>query len=151
MTSLAVRVTQGTVVRSLGGEEPLLPLGEGAHSLVLMTSGLPNPVSAPDGRTYLVRTYRSGTFARFPSAHNTPRPGGALVAPLFLLGWLLHLTVYRRCWTVEATPWHNVPGARHRERAKSQGVASARAAALRAEIALGAWSRSPHSATAASG
>jgi hypothetical protein len=102
------------------------------------------PVDAADGRTYAVRAYRAGTLARFPSAQNAPQPGGLLKLPLFMLGWLLHLLVFRRNWTVAVTPWHNLPGPRHRERVTSRTVATARAEELRRALADGAWSPERH-------
>jgi len=99
------------------------------------------PVASPDGQMYAVRAYRSGSLARFPSAQAAPAPGGVVVAPLYVLGWLLHLTVFRRAWSVEAAPCRNLPGPKHRERAASQDAAITRVSELRADIASGAWPR----------
>lgn len=104
-----------------------------------MSEYLPAPVDAPDGQSYVVRAYRSGMMARFPSAGNTPRPGALLLWPLILLGWLLHLVVFRRRWTVAVARWHNLPGRRYRERAESKMAAKARAAVLRNAIQSGEW------------
>ena len=79
---------------------------------------------------------------RFPSARNTPgqaNGGGLLLAPLVLLGWLLHMVVFRRSWTVAVAPWHNLPGHRYRERAESEPEAIARVAALSSAIKAGKW------------
>jgi hypothetical protein len=99
----------------------------------------PEPVDAPDGRSYVVRTYRSGTLTgRFPSAGG-PAPAALLVIPLALVGWLLHLLVYRQSWTVAVTPWHNLPGPRHRERVPSRDAAAARVIELEAAVQSGTW------------
>jgi hypothetical protein len=108
------------------------------HNCV-MSERLPAPVDVPGGQSYVVRAYRSGTMARFPSAGYTPQPGGVLLWPLILLGWLLHLILLRRRWTVAVAPWHNLPGSRYRERAESKAAAAARVAALRNDIQSGQW------------
>ena len=102
----------------------------------------PEPVDTPSGRSFVVRTYRSGTMDRFPSTWNTPgkaAQSGALLLPLVLLGLLLHIAVYRAGWTVAVTPWHNLPGPRHRERVRSEAEATVRAAELSAALAQGTW------------
>lgn len=104
-----------------------------------MNEHLPVSVDGPGGQSFVVRAYPSGTMARFPSAANTPRPGGLLLYPLVLLGWLLHLVVFHRRWTIAVTPWHNLPGPRHRERAESETAATARSAALEIAIQEGEW------------
>jgi hypothetical protein len=105
----------------------------------VMSERLPAPVDTPGGQSYVVRAYRSGTMARFPSADYTPRPGGVLLLPLIVLGWLLHLILLRRRWTVAVAPWHNLPGSRYRERSESEVAATARVAALRNAIQSGQW------------
>lgn len=109
------------------------------HHNGVMSERLPAPVDAPGGQSYVVRAYRSGTMARFPSAGYTPQPGGVLLWPLILLGWLLHLILLRRRWTVAVAPWHNLPGSRYRERAETKVAAAARLAALRNAIQSGQW------------
>jgi len=102
----------------------------------------PDPVDTPSGQSFVVRCYRAGTMDRFPSARNTPgqaNGGGLLLAPLILLGWFLHMVVFRGGWTVAVVPWHNMPGHRYRERAKSEAEAAARAAALSSAIQAGKW------------
>jgi len=102
----------------------------------------PEPVDAPSGKSFVVRYYRAGTMARFPSASNTPgqaNGGGLLLLPLVLLGWVLHLAAFRGRWTVAVAPWHSLPGHRYRERAKSEAEAAARAAALSRCIQAGEW------------
>lgn len=96
-------------------------------------------VDAPSGETYVVRTYASGTMSRFPSAANTPMPGGLLLYPLILLGGLLHLLWCRRRWTVAVNPWHNLPGPRYRERAVSKTAAATRLEAIERAIQAGEW------------
>jgi hypothetical protein len=98
-----------------------------------------DPFDAPDGETYIVRVYRSGSMARFPSTGNTPAPGGLLLAPLILLGWLLHLAVFHRRWTVAVGRWHNLPGRRYRELAETKVAAEARAATLQHALQSGGW------------
>ena len=105
----------------------------------LVSTHLPEPVNAPDGQTYVVRIYRAGTMARYPSTENTPSPGGVLRLPLLLFGLVLHLLVFRRRWTVRVAPWHNLPGKRHREWADSQSSAGTRADVLRRALESGAW------------
>jgi hypothetical protein len=99
----------------------------------------PKPVDAPNGRTFVVRIYRAGSWDRFPSAAHAPRPGNVLIAPLMLAGWLLHLTVFRRRWTVAVTPWHNLPGARYRERAATRDDATRRALELSRLVQASEW------------
>lgn len=94
-------------------------------------------IDAPDGQSYVLRMYPSGTMARFPSAANAPLPGGLLGWPLTLLGWLLHAVAFRRRWTVAVTRLYNLPGHRHREGAESKTAAAARAAALGKAIQSG--------------
>jgi hypothetical protein len=105
----------------------------------VMSERLPAPVDAPGGQSYVVRAYRSGTMARFPSATNTPQPGWLLLSPLILLGWLLHLIPLHGRWTVAVAPWHNLPGSRYRERAESKVAAAALVAALKNAIQTGQW------------
>jgi hypothetical protein len=103
---------------------------------------LPEPVDAPSGQSFVVRYYRSGTMDRFPSAEGTPgraQNAGALLAVLVLIGWILHIVVFRGGWTVAVAPWHNLPGHRYRERTRSQAEAVARAAALSTVIQNGRW------------
>lgn len=100
------------------------------------------PVDTPRGKSFVVRYYRTGTMDRFPSTSNTPgqaQSGGLLLLPLVLLGWLVHLVVFRGGWTVSVTPWHNLPGRRFRVRLRSETEASARAAALSEALRQGAW------------
>jgi hypothetical protein len=111
----------------------------GIYPWVVVNENLGEPVDGADGKTYVVRAYRSGTLARFPSAENTPQPGAVLMGPLFVFGWLLHLVVFRRNWTVAVTPWHNLPGPRHRERVRSQADATARARVLWTALECGDW------------
>lgn len=102
----------------------------------------PEPVDTPSGQSFVVRYYRSGTMDRFPSASNTPsqaQDGGLLLIPLRLLGWLLHLILFRGSWTVAVAPWHNLPGHRYRSRVESEAVAADRAAALSNAIRAGEW------------
>jgi hypothetical protein len=107
----------------------------------------PEPVDAPSGDSFVVGVYRAGTLDRFPSTrHTVANPGGLLLAPLSLLGWLLHLTVFRRRWTVAVTPWHNLPGPRHREQCASESEATQRAAALTKAILVGEWTPGARSA-----
>lgn len=108
-----------------------------------MTQGSPEPVDAPDGRSFVVRVYRAGTMARFPSADNTPGTGAALRLPLILVGWLLHLIVFRRRWAVAVTPWRNLPGPRHRELASSKALAMERVGQLASAIQSGEWTPGP--------
>lgn len=96
-------------------------------------------VDAPDGSSFVVRVYRSGTMRRFPSAHDAPVPSGALLGPLLLIGWLLHWTVFGRTWTVAVTPWHNLPGPRRRARFTSRELAESRAESVSSAIRLGTW------------
>jgi hypothetical protein len=100
---------------------------------------LPVPIDAPDGQSYVVRAYRTGTMSRFPSADTTPAPGGVLLWPLVLLGGLVHMAVFRRRWTVAVTRWHNMPAWRYRERVESKATAVARADALQNAIRSGEW------------
>ena len=123
----------------LAGLAPPRPLGMPLRDNGVVSERLPTSVDAPDGQSYVVRAYRSGTMTRFPSARNTPRPGALLLWPLILLGWLLHLVVFRRRWTVAVARWHNLPGRRYRERAESKAAAAARAAALTKAIQAGEW------------
>src|SRR5438045_7505170 len=107
-----------------------------------VTEVAPEPVDTPTGRSFVVRYYRSGTMGRFPSASNTPsqaQDGGLLLFPLRLLGWLVHLVIFRGQWTVAITPWHNLPGTRYRERVGSEADAAARASAVSAVIRHGTW------------
>ncbi len=104
-----------------------------------MSELAPEPVEGPDGEAYVVRVYRAGTMQRFPSAGYASRPGGALLLPLIVMGWLLHLIVFRGRWTVAVTPWHNLPGPRYRERAVSKSQAVDRSVALEKLIRAGAW------------
>ena len=107
-----------------------------------VTEVAPEPVDTPTGRSFVVRYYRSGTMARFPSASQTPsqaQMGGLLLFPLIALGWLMHLVVFRGRWTVAVTPWHNIPGPRYREGVRSQSVASVRATELSAVLRHGSW------------
>jgi hypothetical protein len=100
----------------------------------------PEPVDAPSGESFVVRVYRAGTMDRFPSTSRTPaNPGGLLLGPLTLLGWLLHLTVFRRRWTTAVMPWRNLPGWRHREQSASRSEATQRAEALTKAIRAGEW------------
>lgn len=62
-----------------------------------------------------------------------------MLAPLELLGWLLHVLVFGRGWTVAVTPWHNLPGPRYRERTGSRATAEARSEGLRRAIEVGLW------------
>jgi hypothetical protein len=98
-----------------------------------MSERWPEPVDAPDGQSYVVRFYRSGTMERFPSA------GYSLYWLLAAVGWLAHLLVLRRRWTIRVTPWHNLPGRRYREVVASRSAAQDRAVVLRKAISSGLW------------
>jgi hypothetical protein len=99
----------------------------------------PEPVDSPSGNSYVVRAYRSGTMGRFPSARNTYGQGQGLRFLLDLVGWLIHVIGFRGQWTVAVTPWHNLPGAKYRERAVSEAEATDRSTLLAAAIRHGQW------------
>lgn len=97
-------------------------------------------VEAPDGRSYSVSAYRTGTVrvGAVPGAMPAIASVGRLF-PLAAIGWVANLLFFSDSWTVRVAPWYGRRGKRWKFRVKGEPESDRRAEALCQLIKTGQW------------
>ena len=99
--------------------------------------------ATPDGRSYSVAAYRTGT-ARMGAVPGAVPAGASLgglqeMLTLGLFSRLLNATIFRGTWTVRVAPWYGHRGKRWKVRVPSEHDSDHRAEALFQLIKTGQW------------
>ena len=97
----------------------------------------------PEGRSYSVAAYRTGT-ARIGAVPGAVPSGASLgglqeILTIGLFSRLLNATVFRRTWTVRVAPWYGHRGKRWKVRVPSEQESDSRAEAYFQLIKTGQW------------